>query len=156
MKNKLLAIFGIGTFIFGLIISATTLEGELKFPVAVIIISEIASLVFIIMAVVRLWKEARYLSILLILSAAGFYTLELVNEISLPTYGSRLIILWNVFKVFHLLIFSWVVIKLFTIKNPIKELESSIPEYGSENTIVTKVEYEAAKERLRSRWNGQK
>ena len=65
MKNKTVAIFGIGTYILSVITSATDLEGNIKFPIALIAISGIATAIFIIMALVRLWKDAKGVSITL-------------------------------------------------------------------------------------------
>jgi len=54
MKNKTLAIFGVGTHILSIIVSATNQEGNPIMPVILIAISAIATLVFVIMAIIRL------------------------------------------------------------------------------------------------------
>ena len=64
MKNKTLAIFGIGTYILSIITSAEDLEGNFIVPASLIVISGIADLLFPIIASVRLWRFARNLSII--------------------------------------------------------------------------------------------
>ena len=72
MKNKTIAIFGIGTYILSVITSATDLEGNFVMPIVLIVASGIATAVFIIMAIVCLWKEAKGVSIMLASSAVIF------------------------------------------------------------------------------------
>jgi hypothetical protein len=116
MKNKTLAILGIGTYILSVIASASDLEGNSVAPVALIVISGIATIVFIVMATIRLWKEAKSASILLVAAAIILFVLSAVQGIASPSYGSPLIILLNITKVINFIAFVWVIIKLFKMK----------------------------------------
>ncbi len=117
MKNKTLAIFGIGTYILSVLSSATNLEGNSIAPIALIVISGIATIVFIIMATVRLWKKAKNLSIMFVSSALILFILMVIQEFTLSSYGSPIIILLNIVKVINFVVFVWVIIKLFKLKN---------------------------------------
>jgi hypothetical protein len=114
MKNKTLAIFGIGTYILSVIASAEDLEGNPKAPVALIVISGIAGIVFIIMAAVRLWKRARYASIILVSSEIILFILTVIQEVTSPKYGSPIIILLNITKIINFLVFFYAIILLWT------------------------------------------
>jgi len=109
MKNKTLAIFGIGTYILSVIASATNLEGNSVMPVALIAISGIATTIFIIMATIRLWKKAKSASILLASSAVILFILSIVQGVASSSYGSPLIILLNITKVINFIAFIWAV-----------------------------------------------
>jgi FlaA1/EpsC-like NDP-sugar epimerase len=109
MKNKTLAIFGIGTYILSVLSSATDLEGNSVVPIALIAISGIATAIFIIMAIVRLWKEAKGVSIILASSTLILYILAAIQEFTFISYGSPLIILLNTIKVIDLIAFIWAV-----------------------------------------------
>ena len=116
MENKALAIFGIGTYILSVLSSATDLEGNPTMPFILIVISGIATIVFIIMAVIRLWKEARGISIALLSLTIILFILSVIQGIVLPSYGSPIIILLNVAKVINFIVFFWAIIKLFKVK----------------------------------------
>ena len=109
MKNKTLAIFGIGTYILGVITSATDIEGNFRFQIVLIAISGIATIVFIIMAVIRLWKGSKYVSIMLASSTIILFVLTIIQEITLPQYGSPIIILLNITKVINFLTTIYVI-----------------------------------------------
>jgi hypothetical protein len=109
MKNKTLAIFGIGTYILSVLSSATDLEGNSIVPFALIVISGIATAIFIIMAIVRLWKEAKGVSIILASSTLILYILTAIHEFTFTSYGSPFIILLNTIKVIDLIAFIWAV-----------------------------------------------
>jgi len=121
MKNKTIAIFGIGTYILSVITSATDLEGNFVMPIVLIVASGIATAVFIIMAIVCLWKEAKGVSIMLASSAVIFFVLSVIQEVISPSYGSPIIILLNVTKVIYLIAFIWAIITLF--KSKINDLQ---------------------------------
>ncbi len=70
MNNKTLVFFGIGTYILSVLSSAEDLSGNSTAPVALIVVSAIATIVFTIMAAVRLWKIQKIASILLLASFA--------------------------------------------------------------------------------------
>jgi hypothetical protein len=114
MKNKTLAIFGIGTYILSVIASAEDLEGNPKAPVALVVISGIAGIVFIIMAAVRLWKRARSISIILMSSEIILFILTVIQEVISPRYGSPIIILLNITKIINFLVFFYAIILLWT------------------------------------------
>lgn len=113
MKNKSLAIFGIGTYILSVITSATDLEGNFRFPIAFIAISGIATMVFIIMATIRLWKGAKGVSITLASSGVILVILSVIQEIISASDGSRLILLLNITKVVNLIAFIWAALLLW-------------------------------------------
>jgi hypothetical protein len=117
MKNKTLAIFGIGTYILSVLSSATDLEENSVAPIALITISGIATEVFIIMAIVRLWKEAKGVSIILASSAVILFILSVIHGVGSPSYGKLLIILLNITKVINFVAFIWV-ISLLLAKRP--------------------------------------
>jgi hypothetical protein len=109
MKNKTIAIYGIGTYIFSVIASATDTEGNPAYPVAIILLSGIASFLFFIMAIIRLWKQAKNISIIYASSAIILFILSVIQEIISPSYGSPLIILCNIAKVIHFIAFVWAI-----------------------------------------------
>ena len=117
MKNKTLAIFGIGAYILSVLSSATDLEENSVVPIGLIVISGIAIIVFIIVATVRLWKMAKNLSIMLVFSTLVLFVLMAIQEFTLPLYGSPIIILLNIVKVISFVVFILVIIKLFKLKN---------------------------------------
>ncbi len=113
ISNKIIAIFGIVTYILSVIASATDLGGNLKFPIALVLISGTLSLIFVIMATIRLWNVERILSILFLSFNIILITLSVFQEVIMPTYGSPLVILTNIVKVIRIILFIWVLIKLF-------------------------------------------
>jgi len=94
MKNKALAIFGIGTYILSVLSSAEDLKGNSTAPIILIAISGIATAVFIIMAVVRLWKEAKGVSIALASSTVILFIFSVIKGAVSPPNGS-LMQLWG-------------------------------------------------------------
>jgi len=114
MKNKTIAIIGIGSYISSVITSATDLEGNFVYPIALIAISQIVKIIFTILATVRLWKTARYVSIILASSVIVLFVLSVIQEVTLPQYGSPIIVLLNVTKIIHLLAFFYAIILLWT------------------------------------------
>jgi len=119
MKNKTIAIFGIGTYILSVITSATDLEGNARFPIALIAVSEILKAIFTIMATIRLWKEARLISIILMSSAIIFVILTAIQEVVLPK-GSLIIFLMNISKTICFIAFIWAIIKLYKGFSPVE------------------------------------
>lgn len=115
MKNKTIAIIGIGSYISSVITSATDLEGNFVHPIILIAISQIVKIIFTILATVRLWKTARYVSIILASSAIILFVLEVIQEVTLPKYGSAVIILLNATKIIHFLVFFYAIILLWRI-----------------------------------------
>jgi len=111
--NKIIAIYGIGTYIFSIITSASDIEGNPVFPGAIILISGIAGFLFFIMATIRLWKSARIVSIIYTLSVIILVILSVIQEITLPSYESPIIILCNIAEIIHFFAFVWAIIRLF-------------------------------------------
>ena len=126
MKNKTLAIFGIATYALSVLASAENLEGNSVVPGILIIVSGIATIVFIIMATVRLWKEARNLSITFFSSAIILFILTIIQMFASFSYGSPGIVLTNMARVFYFIMFICVVIKLFRLKNMSGAIEAKI------------------------------
>ena len=116
MKNKTLAIFGIATYILSFLSSATDLEGNSVAPTALIVISGIATIIFIVMATIRLWEEAKNLSIILASSALILLILTTIQIFTSFSYGSSVIVLTNIARVIYLVAFIWAIIKLFKMK----------------------------------------
>ena len=133
MKNKTIAIIGIGSYISSVITSATDLEGNFVYPIILIAISQIVKIIFTILATVRLWKTARYVSIILASSAIILFVLSVIQEVTLPKYGSPIIILLNVTKTIHFLAFFYAIILLWTMARLDKAVKSSglTPKEGS-------------------------
>ena len=72
VKSKTLAIFGVVTWILSVASSAEDLAGNYTAPTALIVVSALATLVFTIMAVVRLWKPQKVTAVLfLVLSVVS-------------------------------------------------------------------------------------
>lgn len=92
MKNKTIAIFGIGTWILSVASSAEDLAGNYTAPTALIVVSALATLVFTIMAVVRLWKPQKVTAVL-------FLVLSLVSLV----YVSAPV------KIITFILFIWVI-----------------------------------------------
>jgi len=117
ISNKIIAIYGIVTYILSVIFYSTDLEGNLKFPIIIVLITGILSLIFVIVATKRLWNIERILSILFLSSYIFLIALSVLQEIIVPTYGSLLVIITNIAKVIRILFFIWVLIKLFKTDN---------------------------------------
>jgi hypothetical protein len=110
LKNRVLAIFGILSFIMEVVISVASLEVKAAMPlVTLIALSGIATAAFIIMAAIRLWKEAKGASLLLVSSAVVIFILLIIRGFISPSYGSSLVILLNIIKVIYSIVFIWVV-----------------------------------------------
>ena len=122
MKNKTIAIIGIVSYISSVITSATDLEGNFVYPIALIAISQIIKIIFTILATVRLWKTAIYVSIILASSAIILFVLSVIQEVTLPKYGSPIIILLNVTKAIHLLAFFYAIILLWTMAKSMRKI----------------------------------
>jgi len=116
MKNKALAVFGIGAWILSVLLSATDLEGNSVSPVFLTIISGIATALFIIIAIVRLWKEARHLSRIFLLSTIILIISTWIQVFYSIESGS-LIFIHNVFRIIHFIAYIWVIVVLFRIKS---------------------------------------
>lgn len=92
MKSKHLAIFGVITWILSVASSAEDLVGNYTAPTILIAVSALATLIFTIMAVIKLWKPQKITAIL-------FLVLSLVSLV----YVSALI------KIITFILFIWVI-----------------------------------------------
>lgn len=113
LNNKTLAVFGIGTYILSVLSSAESLEGASVAPVVLVLISGIATFIFIVFATIRLWKEVKVLAILLPASAFILFVFTIIQTLIEPSYGSSIIILLNLIKLINFVVFILVIIKLF-------------------------------------------
>jgi glucan phosphoethanolaminetransferase (alkaline phosphatase superfamily) len=116
MTNKTLAIVGIVSYILSVITSAENLEGNYIAPIPLIILSGILTTLFIVMATIRLWRKANHISIILASSAITLFLLTIIQEVTLPAYGSPIIILLNVSKVIYFIATLGAIVKLFKAK----------------------------------------
>jgi hypothetical protein len=116
MKNKTLAILGIGTYILSVVSSATDSAGNSAVPVILIIISALASLVFIVMAAIRLWIQAKPLVIAFVVSQIIIF-ISSVCQVFFFSYGSTTILFLNFVKIVAVISAILVVIKLFKMSN---------------------------------------
>ena len=113
MKNRTLAIFGIGSYLLSVLTSAENLRGNPTAPTALIVIASIASPVFYCLATVRLWKIKKVVSILLPASSIIFFIFSVAFAVNLPPNGSLLVILMNVAKTISFGVFIWAVVILW-------------------------------------------
>jgi len=90
MKSKQLIIFGIITYILSVLSSAQNLEGAYTAPTIIIAVSVIATIVFTIMATVRLWKTEKVTSLLLLV----FSLLNLVSASRVIHLIAFVVFLW--------------------------------------------------------------
>jgi hypothetical protein len=89
------------------------LEGASVAPVALVAVSGIATLIFIVLATIRLWQKARVLAIILPSSAFILFVFTIIQVLTNPSYGSPVIILLNLVKVINFVVFILVIVKLF-------------------------------------------
>ncbi len=113
MKNKTLAIFGIGTYILSVIASVEDLEGNSIAPIALLALTAITTVIFIIMATIRLWQNFKIASVLLVSSPIVHIILLVVQSISLPSDGSPLNILIGVMGIIDFLVYMYAIALLW-------------------------------------------
>lgn len=122
MKNKTLktlAIFGIGAYVLSVLSSATNLEGNFVASDALIFISGVAMIVFVIMATIRLWKEgSKSLSIIFASLVGTRFITDIVifQEIVVLADGSPITIITNIITVVYVVAFIFVIVRLFKMK----------------------------------------
>jgi hypothetical protein len=132
MKNKTLAIFGIVTYILGVLSSALEGKSIVLITDVFIAISGIATIVFTIMAIVRLWKiKAKGLSITFALSEISLFILLVVQVITSPSYGNPIILLLNIAKVFNLITLFWVISLLWGMAKQEGLAKKNIKDFGN-------------------------
>jgi hypothetical protein len=96
-KYKLL-IFGVITYILSVMSSAEDVQGNSVAPIFIIVLSIITTIVFMIMAVARLWKKNKITSILLFV----FSSLNLVISSLLIHWISFFVFLWAMYLLWKL------------------------------------------------------
>ena len=137
MKNKALVIFGIATYILSVITSATNPQGESTIPPALLLISGLLTIVFIIMATIRLWKYSKGSSILFASSSIFYIGAAIAQVVYSPSDGSPLILIMNIAKVINVLVFIWTVSLLWRMEKNKEPFESLQPP-----TALDKMKYE--------------
>lgn len=131
MKSKTLVILGIGTYILSVLSSAEDLAGNYTAPTALIAVSGIATIAFVVLATIRLWKGARDISIMLVSSEVILTILTVIQEATLPKYGSPIIILLNFTKIANFVIFFYVIFLLWAMaKQENKVIDTLKNSYG--------------------------
>ncbi len=113
MKARTLAIFGVGTYILSVISSAEDLGGNSVAPIALLALTAITTVIFIIMATIRLWQNFKIASALLVSSPTVHIILLVVQSISLPSDGSPLNILIGVMGIIDFLVYMYAVALLW-------------------------------------------
>lgn len=100
MKNRTLAIFGIATYILSVLAYAENLQGNYNAPIVIILVSTIATILFTVMALIRLWKTRKIISIVFLSSSAitFVYTIPLVRGINTVVFIWVVFILWGIGK----------------------------------------------------------
>jgi hypothetical protein len=150
MKNKLLAIFGMGAYILSIIA-----------PEGLVLISGVATTLFLITATVRLWRVSNFSSLLLIGSFLLSFVLEAIKGSS-TIDGSMLVLLINLTKVVSFFAFFRAVFILWRldkikIDNTISEeysdrererLENNLEESKRKLEILLKQKSDVEKEML--------
>ncbi len=109
MTNKSLALLGVGAYALSVLASASDLNGNPTAPIALIVISGIATILFIIMATIRLWREMRIISIVLVLSIIILF----ISGI-LPNIGNTFILICNVIKLISFVVYFWTILILWS------------------------------------------
>lgn len=122
MKNKTLAILGIVAYILTVLSSATNLEGVSTVSPIMIVVSGIMTFVFMVLAIIRLWKIDIFLSRAYTLSKAAQLVSETLFFVYAPQNGSPAMILYNVVKVISFVTNIWVIVRLFGLPNKEKIL----------------------------------
>jgi hypothetical protein len=132
MKNKTLAIFGIVTYILGVLSSALEGKSIVLITDVFIAISGIATIVFTIMAIVRLWKiKAKGSSIIFALSEISLFILLVAQVITSPSYGNPIILLLNIAKIFNLITLFWVISLLWGMAKQEGLAKNNIKNFGN-------------------------
>lgn len=112
MMNKTLAIFGIVGYILTVITSAMDAEGNFLAPIWLIIVAGIVYILFHVLALKRIWK-AKFESRLFLLSSIALVIFEIIQEVTLPVYGSPIIFLLNITRIIHFLAYLWTILLLW-------------------------------------------
>jgi hypothetical protein len=135
MKNKTIAVIGIGSYILSVLASATDADGNFVSPAFLIVVSAIVTTVFIVMATVRLWKEARYVSIIFASSAVLLFVSTTTHDIGLLlSNGNGLVIVTGlltlIIKPINFIASIWAIIKLWAMAKHEGLVKKKIEKYG--------------------------
>lgn len=109
ISSKTIAILGITMYVLGVVFSAEDLQGTPRFPAILKLISETGLLIFLIMAVARLWKPSKSVALTLLISNVIFFALALIQEIGF----SNVLVPLNLIKVVTMIAFIWAIVTLF-------------------------------------------
>jgi len=112
LKNKTIAIMIVILFGLYIILSAPAFS-LLQF------IAGIGMLIFCIMAIVRLWKQARLVALASILSFVLAFIVDSIPSVASPSAGSFYFYLNNLNTLFGIVVELWVLITLFRMKDAI-------------------------------------
>ena len=113
LKSKTIAIIGIVVYALSVLLSAEDLQGNPRFPQVLKLISETGMLLFIIMAIVRLWEETRFVALTLLVSTILFFALGVIQEVGIL----NVIFLLNLTKLVFLTAFCLATVTLFKKKD---------------------------------------
>jgi hypothetical protein len=113
LKSKTIAIIGLAMYVLGVILSSEDLHGKPRFSPILKLISDTGMLTAIIMAIVRLWKQTRFVALTLMLSTILFFILGVIQQIA----SSNSIVIFNLSKLIFLITFLWAIIMLFQKKD---------------------------------------
>lgn len=146
MKNRILAIFGIGAYILSVLSSTANSEGTSVAPIALVVIALIAVLIFVIMATVCLWRIQKTAPILLISSGLILFVLSGVRT---P------ITLTNILRIINFIAFFWTVLLLWRrprdkglAKNFLKDSGLTPDELSSVQEDLLKGNHKSAEQRI--------
>ena len=117
LKSKTIAFIGIVIYVLGVILSSEDLQGNPRFPPILKLISDAGMLTVIIMAIVRLWKQTRFVALTLMLSTILFFVLGVIQQVA----SSNVIVIFNLSKLFFLIALFWAIIMLFKKKDAREE-----------------------------------
>lgn len=113
MNNKALACLGIVAYVLTILTSITNPEGRQIAPSALINVSIVATSIFVVWAPIRLWTEARGVSLLLAISAGMSVLCGIAQPIWDPGDGSILTVITNIVIVMGYVAYFGAIMKLF-------------------------------------------
>ena len=126
LSSKALACLGIIAYILSVLSTATDLDGNSVAPIPLVGMAAIALIVFLFWATIRLWHEDRDVSLLLATLSLMVLLCEIAQSLTLPEYGSPLIILTNIITVIWLVAYIIAIITLFKTNQPKEDFRNSL------------------------------
>ena len=112
LKSKTIAIMGIAMYALSVLLSIEA-KGSYMFPELLRLVPSIGMLVFIIMTIVRFWKEFRFEAIIILVSTIVFLVLGVIQEAGIL----NIIVLFNITKLIFFLIILYSMMLLFQKKD---------------------------------------